>query len=122
MHIANFYSMLHSQEGPMDDSEYRDALSFITGLTVGALIGTAAALLFAPQSGRRTRRQIARTAEDLAGSAADTLDDVREDARDLADKAARETRRLARRARRGADRTGERIVEAVDQGRERLRH
>ena len=106
----------------MDNSEYRDALSFLTGLTVGALIGTAAALLFAPQSGRRTRRQIARTAEDWADSAADTLDEVREDARDLADKAARETRKLARRARRGADRTSERIGEVVDKSRDRLRH
>ena len=106
----------------MENSEYRDALSFITGLTVGALIGTAAALLLAPQSGRRTRRQITRTAVDWADTASATLEDVREDARDLADKAARETRRIARRARRGADRTGERIGDVVDKGRDRLRH
>ena len=106
----------------MEDTEYRDALSFITGLTVGALIGTAAALLLAPQSGRRTRRQIARSAEDWADTATDRLDDVREDARDLTDKAARETRRLARRARRGADRTGEKITEVVDKGKDHLRH
>lgn len=104
----------------MENDEYRDALSFLAGLTLGALIGTAAALLLAPQSGRRTRRQIARTAEALGDAAVDTLEEVKEDARDVADRASRETRRLARRARRGVDRTGDRLVEAVDRGRERL--
>ena len=64
-------------------------------MTVGALIGSAAALLLAPQSGRRTRRQIARTAESWGDSAVESLEDVRDEARDLAGKAARETRKLA---------------------------
>ncbi len=105
-----------------NNDDYREALSFLTGLTVGALIGTAAALLLAPQSGRRTRRQIARTAGSWGDSASDTLEEAREDARDLADRASRETRRLARRARRGVDRTGERVSEAVEKGRDRIRH
>ena len=105
----------------MDHDEYREALGFLAGLTVGAVIGTAAALLLAPQSGVRTRRQIARKAGEWTDAASDTLEDARDDARDLADRAARETRRLARRARKEADRTGDRIAEAVDRGRERLR-
>ena len=43
----------------MDNTEYREALGFLLGLTVGAVIGTATALILAPQSGARTRRQIA---------------------------------------------------------------
>ena len=105
----------------MDNDEYRDAVTFIAGLTIGALIGTTAALLLAPQSGRRTRRQIARTAESIGEAAADTLEGARDEARDLADRASRETRRIARRARRGVDRTGDRISDAVDRGREHLR-
>ncbi|MDP2469526.1 MAG: YtxH domain-containing protein [Candidatus Palauibacterales bacterium] len=105
----------------MDDYEYREALGFLAGLTIGAVIGTAAALLLAPQSGARTRRQIARRAEAWTDSAGETLEDARDEARELADKAARETRRLARRARRTADRTGDRLSDAVEKGRERLR-
>ena len=108
----------------MDNSEYsefREALGFLAGLTIGAVIGTTAALLMAPQSGARTRRQIARRAEELTDSAGETLEDARDDARELADRAARDTRRLARRARKSADRTGDRIAEVVEKGRDHLR-
>ncbi|MCK5447231.1 MAG: YtxH domain-containing protein [Gemmatimonadetes bacterium] len=106
----------------MENNEYREAIGFLAGLTIGAVIGTAAALLIAPQSGARTRRQIARKAEDWTGAAGETLEDARDDARELADRASRETRRLARRARKGADRTGERLAEVVEKGRDRLQH
>jgi len=105
----------------MDNSDYREALGFLAGLTIGAVVGMAGALLMAPQSGARTRRQIARKAEEWSDAAGETLEDARDEARQLADRASRETRRLARRARKGADRTGERLAEAVDRGRERLR-
>ena len=42
----------------------RSTLSFVAGLALGALIGAGAALLLAPQSGSKTRKQLARTAED----------------------------------------------------------
>ena len=64
----------------MDNSEYRDALSFIVGLTLGALVGTSAALLLAPQSGRRTRRQLARRAEELTETASEALEEARDEA------------------------------------------
>ncbi|MBT8403695.1 MAG: YtxH domain-containing protein [Gemmatimonadetes bacterium] len=105
----------------MDNTEYREALGFLLGLTVGAVIGTATALLLAPQSGARTRRQIVRKAEEWTDTAGESLEDARDEARDLADRASRETRRLARRARKSADRTGDRIAEVVDKGRDRLR-
>ena len=104
-----------------DHIEYREALGFLAGLTIGAVIGTAAALLMAPQSGARTRRQIARKAEEWTDAAGETLEDVRDDARELADRTSRDTRRLARRARKKADRTGDRLTEGVEKARERLR-
>lgn len=105
----------------MGNSEYRDALSFIVGMTLGALVGTTAALLLAPQSGKRTRRQLVRRAEEIGDTATEAFDEAREETKRLADRTARETRRLAERARTRADRTSDRLGEAVDKGRERLR-
>ncbi len=67
----------------------RTAFSFVVGLALGALIGAGAALLMAPQSGRRTRRHIARTAEDWTETARDRLQDATEDVRRAAEDAAR---------------------------------
>ncbi|MFO7588425.1 MAG: YtxH domain-containing protein [Gemmatimonadota bacterium] len=105
----------------MDNSEYRDTLTFLLGLAVGALIGSGAALLLAPQSGARTRRQIAHKAEELTDAATDAMGDVRDDARRIADRTTRDARRIATRARKRADETGERLSGAVEKGRDRLR-
>ena len=56
-----------------DDSP---VVSFMSGLVVGAAIGAGLALLLAPQSGKRTRRHLARSVEGFRDSAADRLDDV----------------------------------------------
>jgi gas vesicle protein len=120
---ASFPDRSHTditEEGKMGNSEYRDALNFIVGMTLGALVGTTAALLLAPQSGKRTRRQLARKAEELGDTATEAFDEAREETRRLADRTARETKRLADRARTRADRTSDRLSEAVDRGRERL--
>jgi gas vesicle protein len=94
----------------MEHDEIHDTATFIAGLTIGALIGSAAAILFAPQSGRRTRRQIGRTAEKWGETAQDKAADVRA-----------ETKRAAERARRRVDDAGDRLSEVVEQGRDRLR-
>ncbi|MGH7541011.1 MAG: YtxH domain-containing protein, partial [Gemmatimonadota bacterium] len=57
----------------MGYEDERDVVSFVSGLALGVLVGAGIALLVAPQSGRRTRRRIARTAEDLGETAADRL-------------------------------------------------
>lgn len=67
----------------------RTAFSFVVGLALGALIGAGAALLMAPQSGRRTRRRIARTAEDWSDTARDRLQDATDDVRRAAEDAVR---------------------------------
>jgi gas vesicle protein len=60
----------------MSDSECRN--SAVVGsimLVAGGLLGAAAALLFAPQSGRQTRRDIARYSRKVSRQAEDIVDD-----------------------------------------------
>lgn len=52
------------------------ALNFIAGLAIGAILGASVALLTAPQSGKRTRRQIVRVVSDAKQSAGGEWDDV----------------------------------------------
>lgn len=105
----------------MPRDEIQDSVTFIAGLTIGALIGAASALLMAPQSGKRTRRDIARRAERLGDTASERFGEARDEATRLADRTRSETRRLARDARRRVDETGERLADAVEHGRDRLR-
>ena len=51
--------------------------SILVALVVGGLVGASLALLLAPQSGKRTRQQIADLAEDLKDYATDLTDKVR---------------------------------------------
>jgi hypothetical protein len=50
--------------------------SFLTGLALGALVGAACALLFAPATGESTRRIVRRRATDLSRQVADGLGDA----------------------------------------------
>jgi gas vesicle protein len=49
---------------------------FLAGILMGIIIGAGLALLVAPQSGRRTRRRLARRVEDVADEAVGKWDDV----------------------------------------------
>jgi gas vesicle protein len=51
--------------------------SILVALVVGGLVGAGVALLLAPQSGKRTRQQIADLAEDLKDYATDLTEKVR---------------------------------------------
>lgn len=86
----------------MEYEEERQAFTFIAGVALGTLIGAGVALLVAPQSGRRTRRQIVRTAEDVGDSARERFGDAGD-----------EVRRRAHRAKRAAERRGQRLRESI---------
>lgn len=49
-------------------------MGFVLGAVAGLAAGTAVGLLFAPEKGARTRRQIVRRAEDLGERAAEALE------------------------------------------------
>ncbi|MGK7311692.1 MAG: YtxH domain-containing protein [Candidatus Longimicrobiales bacterium M2_2A_002] len=56
-------------------------VSFVSGLLLGAALGSGLALILAPQSGRRTRRDLVRSIEDVADTAAERWDDVTDELR-----------------------------------------
>ena len=60
----------------MNSETEREAVSFVSGLVLGAIIGTGVAMLTAPQPGRKTRKRIRKQARKLQGDATDRLDEL----------------------------------------------
>lgn len=71
----------------MNSDSEREAMSFVSGLLLGAIIGAGVAMLTAPQPGRKTRKRIRKTAKRLQGDATDRLDDLAGDIKDKVDEA-----------------------------------
>lgn len=110
------------------DNDYRK----ITGaFLVGGLIGAAIALLYAPKSGRETRKDIKKTARrikketvhlvedavesinDFAGEVRDTVSDIIERGRDLSDGAKKEIIRNLEHGQKVIEKQRKRIVDAL---------
>jgi gas vesicle protein len=58
----------------MDSDRESQALCFLSGLALGAMIGAGVAILTTPQSGRRTRRRLRRSVRRARSGAGDRLD------------------------------------------------
>lgn len=67
--------------------------SFVAGMMVGAMIGAGAALLTAPEKGRKTRKKLVRAAGDARENAQGRLEDFADDVRDRVDGAVETARR-----------------------------
>ncbi len=80
-------------ENEMEYEQNANAVSFVSGLILGAVLGVGIALLTAPDSGHRTRRRIGRVATDAKHSAADQLEDLAEDVKRRVDDAVHATRK-----------------------------
>ena len=59
-----------------DNNESTRVSGYLAAFAIGALIGTGAALLYAPRSGKATRDLLAKKGRALKGQAADALDDA----------------------------------------------
>lgn len=96
----------------------RGSSGFVTGLLLGAALGAAAALLFAPASGAETRRVIRRRAKAIERQAAAAWIGEREAAR----KALRRRRRALReRLHDAAEQAGELAGDLAERAKDRLR-
>jgi len=71
----------------MDRDQNRQAVSFISGLLLGTIIGAGVAYLTAPETGRKTRKRLKRAAGDLRASASDRLDDLADEVKGKVDEA-----------------------------------
>lgn len=80
----------------MSEGHEDQLVGFIAGLLLGAAIGATAALLSAPQSGRRTRRKLGRTALEIRKSTGDRWDEVAEDVRTKVDETLKGARKRLR--------------------------
>jgi gas vesicle protein len=113
----------------MDDHSYDEydasnltgfmaGLLFLAGMMVGALAGAAAMLLLAPQSGKKTRRQIRRKGKALRKQTAGTIEDsvaqVRATAQDVTDNIHEQTEALQQRAQDVLEAGKERLSTAVE--------
>lgn len=76
-----------------------DLGSFLSGLIIGGLIGAAAALLMAPQSGEETRTLIKERSIELKDRAAETAEEARLRAEELAAEARHRAEELTSEAR-----------------------
>lgn len=88
----------------------RESLNFLLGVAVGSVLGAAVALLLAPDSGRRVRKQLRRKAEDLGEAAGDRVQS-----------AAKDVRQAAEDARKAAERSGDKLKDSVQPIRKKLR-
>ena len=77
----------------MEYDQDADAINFVSGFLLGAIVGAGIALLTAPDAGNRTRRKIRRVAGGLKDSATDQLDDFAEDVKARVDDAVRGARK-----------------------------
>ena len=69
------------------------AVCFISGLLLGAIIGAGVALLAAPDDGRGTRRRLRRAAATVKDTAGDRWDELTEDVKEKVDSALKGARR-----------------------------
>lgn len=94
--------------------------NLLTGLAIGALIGAAAALLTAPQSGERTRRMIRRRSLEIKDRTNDTIEDtIARAERALAD-LQKQMDDLSGNAKKKADELSQRGQKEIEKQRKRL--
>jgi gas vesicle protein len=105
-------------------SSFLAGLVFLAGLLLGGLIGAGVALLLAPQSGHKTRRQIRRKGRDLREQTTDTITDTIEDgvaqvrskAQQVTSSIQEQTEALQQRGQDVVDKGKERFVAVVEAG------
>jgi gas vesicle protein len=98
-----------------------DFASFVSGLVIGGLVGAAAALLLAPQSGEETRTMIRDKGIELKDQVEQTASDTRARAEELAKEARSKAEDLQKQGRVILEEQKTRIEKAVESGKKAAR-
>jgi len=100
-------------------------LLFFAGLLTGSLAGAGAMLLFAPQSGKKTRAQIQHESVKLRDQTVETVEDamahVRSNARQITDGVHEQAEELEQRGHEMLDEQKERLSTVVEAGKKAVR-
>jgi len=89
-------------------------------LMAGGIIGAGVALLFAPQSGKRTRRDIARLSRKVKQQATDAVDEFSETVHDMVDSVSDKAADLLDRGKDLARSAKKDVLKVIEEGQARL--
>lgn len=93
----------------------QQAKTFVSGLLLGSAIGAGAALLGAPRSGKKTRKQIQQKASAVRDKAEQTVNDVRERVEEAGQQVTHQVSQQAEEARERVGEVGEDVSQRVDE-------
>ena len=91
---------------------------FVKGLLIGGLIGAVAGILFAPKSGKETREDIARKADELVTKTAEEYERAMEKSKNAYEAAVERLKQMETAAREKVEETEAKVGNLAAQGRE----
>jgi gas vesicle protein len=106
-------------EGDMENNDKKMAAAALL-LVAGGIIGAGLALLFAPQSGARTRRDINRYAKRAKSKAEDAVDDLKDNINDLVETISDKTDDLLEKGKDVAGNARKDLIRLIEEGASRL--
>jgi gas vesicle protein len=89
-------------------------------LVAGGVIGAGLALLYAPQSGKRTRKQISRYAKKVRNETEEMIRDAANAVTDMTEELGEKTSELTRRGGEVAEDWRQHLLDSIDQGQKSL--
>ena len=103
----------------MDDRDKKVAAAALL-LVAGGIIGAGMALLMAPQSGQRTRRDISRYAKRVKSRADEAVDDLKDNINDLVEAIGDKTEDLVEKGKDVAGSARKDLIRLIEEGASRL--
>jgi gas vesicle protein len=111
-------AVLETNEGGVIMSDQIEG--FVKGIIIGGLIGAAIGILYAPQSGRKTRRDIERNAEELLTKAQKEYDAALKKGSKAYDSALKELKHLESSVKEKVGEIEEKVDELTEMGKDAL--
>jgi len=104
----------------MEAAGMKVAAGALAGLVVGGLIGAAIMMIYAPQSGAKTRKLLRKKAMALRNQASETAEDARERAEEALDAAVERAREASDELRDRVEHIQKRSQKSLDEQKERV--